>query len=1204
MRGTALSSKAIIRLSLLTTAVGALGITAPVHGTEVLQPSIQSQSLQLPEPLGQPAGVSFISTDSSQFDPDKTGFAIANSSELAEFQSEPSSNIGDAKPSGLIAPVPSGELPSLTAQTTQNPLESQSPEASENPASNGPTSPANSSPDATVPTLPAVSSDKTSAIRLEIASVDDPRVIADGRSIVTLQGRLLNEQGELLPINAIATLTASAGQFVGADQDRDRPGFQVVVQQGQFTAQLQSTLEAQKVRVRAAVDLEEESERSPENEALLQPTGGLVTSTWQPEAVEAYTQVEFITNLRPSLVTGSVNLRIGPGGTDFYDSFRDFLDPELLDDDTRVDVNAAVFGIGAVGEWLFTGAYNSQRSLNETCDGTNRLFRDIQFCEQNYPVYGDSSTSTYLTPSTDSVYLRFERTSPVAGAEPDYGMWGDYNTLEFARTSQLFTATNRQLHGFKGNYNLGNLQATLLYGNNIQGFQRDTLVPDGTSGYYFLSRRLVIPGSENVFLETEEINRPGTVLERKSLNRGPDYEIDYDRGSLIFRRPILAVELNPLGQSLVRRIVVTYQHETAGDGDTNLYAGRLQYNFSREFDRESWTGFSYLREDQGAQDFELYGLDFFFPLGTDGQLVGEVARSSYDSLFRGNLTGSAYRLELSGKITSAIAGQAYYRSVDEGFNNNATVSFTPGQTRYGAALATALSETTKLSFLFDRETNYGIAPLVRTTIPDLFNPAPEPIPGSAVNNTLTTFSAGIQQKLGSADLSLEWLNRDREDRATPDLFEGDASQLVSRFGLPLTESLTFKAQNELNLGDIDPLYPDRTTFGLDWAAYPGVTVRLAHQFSSGGLLGDTSITSLDTILEHYFSENTSITGRYSVLNGFNGFTGQGAVGLNHRWAIAPGLRLNLSYEHIFSNLFGRTAAGERFAQPFATGQGAAALGLLSGDSYGVGLEYTDNPNLKASARFEHRTSSAGSNTVISAAAAGKVSPALTALARYQQASASNQLLAVLGDTANLKLGLAYRDPRSDRFNALLRYEYRLNPATSPETFLFGRRDDDATDHLFAAEAIYAPDWRWEFYGKYALRNSTSYRAQDLSNTNTISLAQLRTTYRLGYRMDVVGEVRWLTQPATDYSELGWVVEAGYYLTPNLRLAAGYSFGDVDDRDFNGDRSRGGLYLGLNLKLNELFDGFGLQKTTPRQQQESQVNPTALAPVAPMPNTNP
>jgi hypothetical protein len=67
----------------------------------------------------------------------------------------------------------------------------------------------------------------------------------------------------------------------------------------------------------------------------------------------------------------------------------------------------------------------------------------------------------------------------------------------------------------------GNLQITGFYGNNIQGFQRDTLAPDGTSGYYFLSRRLLVEGSENVFVEVEELNRPGTIIERKQLNRGP-----------------------------------------------------------------------------------------------------------------------------------------------------------------------------------------------------------------------------------------------------------------------------------------------------------------------------------------------------------------------------------------------------------------------------------------------------------------------------------------------------------------------------------------------------------------------------------------------------------------------------------------------------------------------------------------------------------
>jgi hypothetical protein len=89
---------------------------------------------------------------------------------------------------------------------------------------------------------------------------------------------------------------------------------------------------------------------------------------------------------------------------------------------------------------------------------------------------------------------------------------------------------------------------------------------------------------------------------------------------------------------------------------------------------------------------------------------------------------------------------------------------------------------------------------------------------------------------------------------------------------------------------------------------------------------------------------------------------------------------------------------------------------------------------------------------------------------------------------------------------------------------------------------------------------------------------------LGYSWDLVGEARLISQ--SSYRETGFVVETGYYLTPNLRVSAGYVFGKVDDRNFSGTRSAGGAYLGITVKLNELFDGFGQQKIPPRQSQES------------------
>jgi hypothetical protein len=993
--------------------------------------------------------------------------------------------------------------------------------------------------------------------QLTVETVES-RIPADGRSTATIRGQLVDASSNRSNRDTVVTLIPSAGELVGVDFKPDQPGFQVEAPNGQFTATLRSHLKAQTVRIRAIAN-----------------------------DLEAFTQLQFETALRPSLVTGVVDLRLGARGTNYYGSFRDFLRPDR-DNRTQLDFHSAVFATGAIGEWLFTGAYNSSRSLNEDCNCDNRLFRTYQFSEQNYPVYGDSSKVDAVAPSIDSVFLRFERSTGIPGAPPDYAMWGDYNTEEFARSSQQFTSITRQLHGFKANYNLGNLQITGFYGNHLEGFQRDTIAPDGTSGYYFLSRRLLQPGSENVFIELEELNRPGTVLERKQLSRGPDYDIDYDRGTLLFREPLLRTDIDQTGQVLVRRLVVSYQYDSQ-DSDSNIYAGRLQYNLSRNLNHESWLGATYIQEKQGVRDFQLYGADALIALGDKNKLIAEYAHSTNDSEFIGNVSGDAYRLEAEGQIANGIQGRAYYRFADTGFANNATISFVPGQTRYGAQVTGKLTSSTNVRVQYDHEDNFGIAPQPLDTFEELFAPRSEAIPGSKVDNSLTTITAGIQQRLGSATVDVDWIHRHREDRISSNALTSNSDQLRSRFTVPIVNNLTFQAQNELTLSaDADSVYPDRTVLGLNWAVIPGVNVSLAQQFYTRGQLSSNSITSLNINGEHQLGPDTTLTGRYSILGGANEMTTQGAIGLNNRWSIAPGLRLNLAYEHVFGSFFGRTATGQQFAQPYAFGQAASAIAFNGGDSYSVGLEYSDNPQFQTSARYEHRTSSGGSNTVISAAATGKISPALTALVRYQQANSSNQkLTGLLGDTVNLKLGLAYRDPNDDQFNALLRYEYRQNPDVIPDTILLGS-GTGSEDHTFALEAIYTPNWQWEFYGKYALRNSTSYLANDLAGTSMVNLAQIRATYRLGYSMDLVGEARWIGQ--ANYTETGFVVEAGYYLTPNLRLAAGYVFGQVDDRDFSGTRSAGGPYLGLTVKLNELFDGFGQQKPVTRQQQESKVQP--------------
>ena len=985
-----------------------------------------------------------------------------------------------------------------------------------------------------------------------------PRAIpANGRSTASIRGQLIDETGNISRWNSVATVQASDGRFLGADHDPDVPGFQVEIQRGEFVAELQSSLESHLVQVQASAS-----------------------------GFNAFSQLRFETPQRPDLVSGVIDLRLGASGTDFYDSYREFL-PIDGDGGYEFDVDAAVFATGNIGEWLYTGAYNSDRTLNEDCSGNSALFRaSASNCTNIYPTYGDDSYSDVVAPSLDSVYLRLERNSP-SSLGTDYAMWGDYNTEEFATPAQIFTATNRQLHGFKANYNFGDFAVTGLYANNVEGFQRDTIAPDGTSGFYFTSQRDVIPGSENVYLELEELERPGTVLERRELARGIDYEIDYDRGTLLFNDPVTRTAVDDFGQLLVRRIVTTYQHEDGSD--TDILAGRLQYNLSREQGQESWIGASYFAEDQGSRDFSLYGADARIALGENANITAEFAQSSNEFDTAGDVDGTAYRVEAEG-TAGRFNGRAFYRSTDAGFSNAATTSFVPGQTRYGAQLSGRLTDSTTVRAQFDHEDNNGVAPRITTGLSTLLDGLSEPLAGTPVDNSLTTYSVGLSQRIGRSTAEVDWIHRDRSDRLNDDR-DVSSDQIRSRLTTPLTNKLTLVAQNELNLSsNVDPIYPSRTLIGLNWEAMPWLNVGVNQIFYGGGGNNRGSVTSVDVTGEHTFASDTTVRGRFSTIDGRQ--IG-GTIGLEQGIKLAPGLHLDLGYERVFSTFGNETAASTQFSQPVASGSTASSLGLAGGESYSIGLSYTDNPDFQASTRFEHRNASQGSNTVFDISALGRVTPALTLLGDYRLAHTANQNLSGLGTTSLLKLGLAYRDPKDDRFNALLRYEHRMNPNSIPVSGNLGT-SSDTQEHLFSAEAIYAPNWRWELYGKYALRNSRteiSTADNNFSSNGTVQLAQARATYRLGYRWDVVGEARWLG--GSGYDEVGYSVEAGYYPLPDLRLSAGYS-GGAADRDFGENRNSGGFYVGATAKLSGLLNGFGTQPrggfgtqpNDPQQQTES------------------
>ena len=751
-------------------------------------------------------------------------------------------------------------------------------------------------------------------------------------------------------------------------------------------------------------------------------------------------------------------------------------------------------------------------------------------------------------------------------------MWGDYRISEFSEQSQDFSAFSRTLHGFKGSYNLGDLQFTSFYANNVEGLQRDTIAPDGTRGFFFLSRRNLVEGSEEVYIEVEALERPGTVVRREQLRRGSDYDIDYDRGSLFLDRPLQRTFVNDQGEVMARKLVATYEFEDNGS-DGNIAGGRLKYHFSREPGLESWLGTTYIEENRDEEDFSLFGADALISFGENSHLIAEYAYSEHDSLSFGELSGSAYRFEAVAEIFSGVNTRAYLESTDSEFSNNTTGSFVPGQTRYGAEIDGQITPTTNLRFRYDREENEGVAPRPLTQFGDLLEPRQEPVRGSEVDNELTTISAGVQQRIGDANLNVDWIYRDREDNISPQALKTSSSQLRSFLDVPLFDNVSLQALNTTSLSsNTDAVFSDRTSLGVSWDIFPSISLNASQTWFTRGQLAGESITSVGIQGNHEFASNTTLKGRYAMENSQDGTTGVGSLGIEQGIILAPGLKVDLGFEHVFTseNRF-RSGSGVQFSQPVASGSGSSSLGSTGGTSYNVGISYTDSPDFNASLRWENFVGNGRENTVITADASGNITPALTGLFSYQRANSGNQELE-LDNRIDLKLGLAYRNPHSDEFNALLRYEYRKNPSLIPETLLVSR-GSGSEEHLFSIETIYAPSFRWEFYGKFALRNSSTHFAEDFTGTSNITLTQLRATHRLGEAFDLVGEVRWIDQPSASFSEVGWVTEVGYYITPELRLAAGYVFGEVSDRDFEGIRSSEGAYIGVTVKLQGIMDLF-------------------------------
>jgi uncharacterized repeat protein (TIGR01451 family) len=260
---------------------------------------------------------------------------------------------------------------------------------------------------------------------------------------------------------------------------------------------------------------------------------------------------------------------------------------EGLDDaeeDTYTDGETSFYARGRVkGDWLMTVAYDSRRKAGD--DPHGQIFDP----EAWYTLYGDDTLRLNDAPSQEKLYLRLER-------KDFYALFGDYQTdLTYNELSRY----QRALTGLKSEYSSKHVSANVFAAETGNGFIRDDIRGDGTSGLYAFSRQKVTPGTEQIRIEVRD-RFTNEIISSESRTRFIDYSIDYQSGTVFFRQtvPVQDGQFNPVF------IVAEYEVDAGEENITG--GGRVAVHSG---DRKIEVGVTAVHEGTEGASGDLSGVD-------------------------------------------------------------------------------------------------------------------------------------------------------------------------------------------------------------------------------------------------------------------------------------------------------------------------------------------------------------------------------------------------------------------------------------------------------------------------------------------------------------------------------------------------------------------------------------------------------------------
>ncbi len=935
---------------------------------------------------------------------------------------------------------------------------------------------------------------KVASVKVETS----PKVLfADGKTEPDIILTPLDKAGIVMPEGSFVTLTLNSGRFVSQDANPQQDGFQARIKDGKAKVVI-----------------------SPEFTAGKRQLGiiaGNYTETFE---------LEFMPYLRNWIVAG-YGQGIATYSINKANQYGDVVgDPPGL----SVDGRLAFFAKGTIfGCYVLTASFDSKPPVND-----ERLFQELQ-PDKNFPIYGDASIQKYDAETSDGKFLKIEK-------DRSYALYGDYTT-DFRDTELV--PYNRTFTGVKASFDNCLYDIKGFWTSTNQAVVKEEIRGEGTSGYYYLTRKGFVENSDKIRIETRSKDNPSLVLASQLLSRYTDYWINYADGSILFREPVRSNDSagNPVF------IVVVYEVKEGADKNS-IFGVRPRLKL---FSDGLIVGATGILEQGSLHNDLLYGADATVVFNKNVSAKAEAAWSSvYDQQTLAIRNGQAQTVSFKVDFGNDLKGTARYYFADSDFRNPSLSSFSGALQEYALLIQSKPGDRTDWQI--------------------------DAVSKENLKTNDTVISAGIQGKIKLADAVRAILGLRYVDLAASSY---NQKAMLGKIGaaLDLTDTFTLTAFAEQVIsGDHLPSNAYTST--------PTLFDRMTSTSANGSPLGAGYLdTGVDASLSGY-SDRVFVGAEYRILSGTK-------VLFGHEWMGYGATLLGRTVLGVTSQLFSNTYAFANYGMEDSVDvpRNVANFGIKNR------IVFSDTVSADVGLESMYVFSGSANDTF--------VAPTLNFTYLSEITKNSLKLEARFGTTdikylaeissmrkveANLSYSLkdtfaytTYYSGGNDFLNSFVS-GVAFRPVTSDNLQLLGRlslTDKLTKDAIRSIKLVNTVEANWQPVA--ALTVSPKYTIKWMyDNANGVSTSSFLDLYSIRVLYDVIKNVdfgfhfgimpHWSDGTVDYYAG----VETGYKLVENLYASAGWNYRGLADPDMVENSYHSiGFFIGLRMKFDETT--FGLDR---------------------------